>query len=622
MRFSRESRWAAVTALVLMLVPPAAYAQTKAVQGSLHDLTVNGPGPVKATSEKEVCLFCHDSHIIDSSSPHPLWNQQLSTVTSYNLYSSSTYKQMSNQPSTRSKLCLSCHDGTVAIGQTYSPYSGKISVQGALSAADNLGTDLSKNHPLGFTMPAVDDGEIKLSLVTAPPATSDPAVKLFANKIECVTCHNPHTPNLDTSLQFMVRSNANSALCKACHDTSRGALAGWSAGPHAIAANVVTAGAKLPYPTVAGNACASCHSGHDNSGTGARLLRGGQENTCAACHGGTSNISPALPNVIAVFSSSYRHPIGEPTSPPHDPAESLPVSDSRHSECADCHNPHAARATTSISPPGVPQSLAGTSGISSAGSIVNPTTNEYEICFKCHGDSRNKPQSAMYGVYGREPVRVTSSMDPYNIRLDLNSPVARHNVAQPVRPGISPSLRANTLDLNDNPTGRFLVTSAYIYCTDCHNNDAARASGGSAPNGPHGSKWMHLLERQYQQNSLPPQGPGAVFVSIAYTPGVSNPYALCDKCHDLDNKLNLTGTGTDNAFGKHHTHVVSVGASCSVCHAAHGVQGGTATSNKHLVNFDTQIVARYGTNPLPYIDTSRRQCFLTCHGVAHNGSGY
>jgi hypothetical protein len=133
---------------------------------------------------------------------------------------------------------------------------------------------------------------------------------------------------------------------------------------------------------------------------------------------------------------------------------------------------------------------------------------------------------------------------------------------------------------------------------------------------------MHLLERQYQQNLLPPQGAGSSFIGIAYTPGPNGPYALCDKCHDLANKLNLSGTGTDSVFGKHNIHVASVGASCSVCHAAHGVQGGTTTNNRHLVNFDAQIVAAYGTNVEPYVDTARRQCFLVCHGVAHNGRSY
>jgi len=612
-----QKRWA--VAMVLALTPLAVYAQGT-IEGSRHDLSVRGPGPVKATSEKQVCLFCHATHIQDAESPHPLWNQQLSLVTTYTPYTSSTYRQKNNQVSTRSKLCLSCHDGTVAIGQTFA--SGKIAVLGTLPAADDLGTDLSKSHPFGFTMPAVDDGEIRLSLAALPPQTSDPAVKLFDNKIECVTCHDPHKPDLDTAVQFMVRSNTKSALCMACHDTSRGWLDGWSAGQHATAANDVTSNAQLPYSTVAVNACESCHSSHDGSGTGARLLRDGEDNTCAKCHGINANVSPPLPNVIAEFSLTYAHPVSVAGPSLHDPAESLPVNNSRHSVCADCHNPHAAQATSTISPPVVQQSLVGVTGISSAGGIVSPAHNQYEICFKCHADSSNKPQSPAYSMYGREPVRATWSTDPYNVRLAFNSPVARHNVSQPARPGISPSLRTNMLDLGGNPTGRSLVASAYLYCTDCHNNDADRASGGAAPNGPHGSKWTHVLERQYQENALPPQGPGAIFANIAYAPGVNSPYALCDKCHDLDRKLNLMGTGQDIVFGKHRNHVVNDGASCSVCHDAHGVQGGTAINNRHLVNFDVQIVAPYGRNPKPSMDAARRQCYLTCHGVAHNGTRY
>ena len=83
-------------------------------------------------------------------------------------------------------------------------------------------------------------------------------------------------------------------------------------------------------------------------------------------------------------------------------------------------------------------------------------------------------------------------------------------------------------------------------------------------------------------------GTGRDLSFISYTPGVSSPYALCDKCHDLDGKLNLSGGGMDSVFGKHQLHVVTAGASCSVCHAAHGVQGGSVTNNRHLVDFDSR----------------------------------
>jgi predicted CXXCH cytochrome family protein len=597
--------------------------QMGSVQGSMHDLSVSGTGDVKATMETRVCVFCHATHLPSSAGPgiKPLWNQQLSTVASYNQYSSTTYNQITNTPSTHSKLCLSCHDGTVGIGQTYSNPGVPISMQGSLTALSNLGTDLSNDHPFGFNLPAVDDGEIRLSLAISPPQTANPAVKLVDNKIECITCHEPHTPNLDSSVQFLAVNNSTGALCTACHDPARGSLSGWLASPHATSGSPVGSGAGLPYSSVATNACASCHSGHNTPGASSRLLRSSQTNTCATCHGAAANLNPPLPNVIAEVSSPYSHPVGLPVSPPHDPAESLPVSNSRHSECADCHNAHAAQSPGSNSPPAIPRSMTGASGIGSSGAVVSPAANEYEICFKCHSDSTNKPQSSTYTVYGREPVRATWSTDPYNLRLDFDSPVTRHNVTQPARPGVSPSLRATMLDLSDNPTGRSLQTSAYIYCSDCHNNDSARSLGGSNANGPHGSKWTHILERQYQQNAVPAQ-PGGDFNPIAYTSGVNNPYALCDKCHDLDNQLGLSGTGPDSIFKEHQVHVVKVGASCSVCHASHGVQGASAINNAHLVNFDTQIVGPVGTNPAPYIDTTARTCNLTCHGQAHNGTSY
>jgi hypothetical protein len=272
-----------------------------------------------------------------------------------------------------------------------------------------------------------------------------------------------------------------------------------------------------------------------------------------------------------------------------------------------------------VAAPAVQQSLLGVSGIDLAGGVVRPATNQYEICFKCHADSSGKPQ-ATSSLYGRNPVRATWSTDPFNLRLDFNSAAARHNVTQPARGGVSPSLRLRMLDVTGNATGP-LLSATNLYCTDCHNNDDARASRGAAANGPHGSKWTHLLERQYQENVIPAKA-GDPVTKITYLPGTSSPYALCDKCHDLDKQLNLSGTGADTVFGEHYRHVVNDGASCSVCHAAHGVQGGNDANNKHLVNFDIQIVQAYGSNAQPYMDSTSKQCFLTCHGTPHNGTYY
>lgn len=604
-------------------------AQSHSISGSRHDLSVNGPGPVTATMESGVCVFCHASH--GAQPAVPLWNHQLSGL-SYSPYTSSTYAQTNPQIiSQRSKLCLSCHDGTVAMGQTVA--NGLIATSGSLKPSDTIGASgLSADHPFGFAMPVTDDGEIQLSLTVSPPGTADPSVKLYNNAIECVSCHEPHDPGRDIAVQFMVRDSSNGALCAACHNTSRGILAGWSSGVHATSTNTVASASDLPYAspatpaTVATNACASCHAGHNTAGTGARLLRGIEENTCATCHGAAANLTPVPLNIMSELTKSYTHPVLI-TPSAHDPAEAIPVNSARHSECPDCHNPHASQAVVGTPiPPALEGSLMGTSGVSASDgvTVLTAAVNQYEICFKCHANSNNKPQNAVYSVYGRTPFRVSqlSLPDPYNVRLALQSNVARHNVIQSSRGNVAPSLRLNMLDLNGNATGRSLQGAGlYLYCTDCHNNDSARISGGTGPNGPHGSSYSHLLERRYDYDIVPAT-PGAVTTGPVYSSGVTGPYAICDKCHDLDNALLSQSSSADTVFKKHYEHVVTDGTSCSTCHGSHGVQGGTTTNNTHLMDFDTSIVGPDPVTGRLYIDTSARACYLTCHGVAHSPQTY
>lgn len=602
-----------LAALLLAIATLPAAAQTRSVNDSAHNLSLG-------TANPGGCAFCHAPH--STNVVAPLWNHQLSPdPTKYTPYTSSTYAQANEPVSTRSKLCLSCHDGTVALGQTIA--FGPLETTAALSPRTNLGANLATDHPFEFTMPAVDDGEIRLSLTTASPTTPDSSVRLYSNKIECITCHDPHVPNNDAVVQkFLVRDNANGAICNACHDSSRGALAGWAVSSHATAQNAAAASAG-PYGSVAMNACMNCHGSHNAAGSGQRLLRGVEETACTTCHSTAANVSPAARNVMSqVTNSLYSHPITT-VSGEHDPAESLPVNKARHSECADCHNPHAAQVTGTTTPPALQAALAGASGVSAADGVtpLPRAANEYEVCLKCHANSTNKPQNAAYTNYGRTPYRQTFALaaDPFNVRVDFQSSVARHSVTQPAggRGQVSPSLRANMLDLAGNPTGRLLQAGTYIYCTDCHNNNDARSSGGASSNGPHGSNWEHLLERRYQANEIPAGGTGSDFPKITYSPGVAGPYALCDKCHDVNNQI-LTG---DRVFGKHDKHVNGTGASCSTCHAPHGIQGGSATNNKHLINFDLNIVGPNRSGQL-LLDGVARTCSLECHGKNHAATKY
>lgn len=599
----------ALLALLTSLLLRATSLKT-AVIGSQHDLTVAGSGPVKS-AETNACVFCHAPHNINPNVT-PLWDHTLSTQT-YTTYTSSTYSSGAETPGAgSSKLCLSCHDGTVAVGLTVT--KGLIATSGSMASADVLTTNLSTSHPVSMT-PA-DDGSLVTTLFASPPSTRDPAVKLAAGKVECTTCHDPHMQNIDPAVpMFLVRSNANGTMCLTCHDPTRvqpNFLSGWTASAHATSADTVPATALFgKYGTVAANACSNCHNGHDNS-PGPRNLRGLEEAACTACHSG-SNVAPALRNVMGEYTKAYAHPTLT-VSGVHDAAEGVPVNNARHAECADCHNSHAATAQIGIAlPPTVEAALAGVNGYDTSG-VQTVAASEYQVCLKCHADSSNKPATS---IYGRTAVRYPAGpmptglplqpprpADQYNLRLKFTSTIG-HNVM-----GFSSvttsniSLRPYMLDVDGvtNNTSRPLTTATRLYCTDCHNNDQARASNGTGPNGPHGSIYPHLLQFNLYQDPVGGGGGGG----LGSTGG-----ALCGKCHNLTTVRGISPHGDD------HSNVA-----CTTCHDPHGVIGGTPTANRAMMNFDIGVATKATTNFGYYYTATTKGCYTNCHGENHNPHTY
>jgi len=166
------------------------------------------------------------------------------------------------------------------------------------------------------------------------------------------------------------------------------------------------------------------------------------------------------------------------------------------------------------------------------------------------------------------------------------------------------------LNLDGVTAGR--AVGVRIFCTDCHNSDDNREFGGTGPNGPHGSKFNHILERRYEISTA--SAPGGNLLNAYPNPdlSVNGPYSLCAKCHDLNIVLSSA------SFGLHDKHVREVGASCSVCHTAHGVMGASGgITGERLVNFDINVVAPNGGTPISY-NRAAGTCSLVCHGHAHN----
>jgi predicted CXXCH cytochrome family protein len=583
-----------------------------------HNLGPGGTSQLKGGLSAP-CLYCHAPHSGVGGNT-PLWNQTLTTQT-YTTYQSTTYHEAGTpRPTlgTDSNLCLSCHDGSVAPGQTVA--YGKFAMAGSMKSADNFGNDLSSSHPFSLVLPLKDSADLVASL-SSQGLTADPlnSVKLVNGNIECNTCHNAHVQANDPILgNFLVRDGSNGQLCLACHEpgnrtvnSQTNYLAGWTNSVHASAGNKTAIQPNVSiggYPTVAQNACSSCHAVHNAPGA-ARLLNAKNENDCVACHGGGTALSPVLPNVFAEFAKS-----GHPFSTAggiHDANESDLLNQNRHATCVDCHNPHSsAQVTAFLLPPAIRASQNGVEGISATDSItvMNPAVNQYENCLRCHGTSTGK--TAMPATFGYLPVWAVSSGDPLNVipqfaQMATSSHPVMHDRTSPF-PQLS--LRAFMLNEDGATPGRAL--GARIFCTDCHNSDDNREFGGTGPNGPHGSRWMHILERRYEFSQAP--APGQMITNLFPGPdlSVNGPYALCGKCHDL-------GKVTANTSFTEHARHINDGFSCSVCHTAHGMGGMSGNiSGERLVNFDINVVAPNGATPVSY-SRATNSCGLTCHNHPH-----
>lgn len=616
--------------VILIMVCGFAAAQTP-VSGDvlgMHNLTAASGASIYSQGSLG-CTFCHAPHS-GLGAISPLWNQQYSKAT-YTPYTSTTYvEQGSTRPTLgiTSSLCLSCHDGTVGVGQ--SGAYGQLPMVGAMNSVDSFGTTLTGSHPFSLVLPLKDAPDLQASLV-AQGKTADPtgAVKLINGNIECTSCHSPHVQGIDKVAQnFLVRDSSNAQMCLACHDPNRvvqgqiNLLAGFTGSIHQTATNQASPDGHVgSYPTVGVNACTSCHMSH-NSIAPARLLRpatppapGNDPVTqdCITCHNGGTYLSPVPMNIMAeVAKTGHPLPAGNNF---HDEAEAVLLNNNRHATCVDCHNAHAANQTTQFTaPPLLRPSQAGVSGISALDSVtvLTPAINQYENCLRCHGTSTGKQRLV---IYGYAPVRVVSAPDPLNVipqfaSTSTSSHPVTHDRSSPMP---QPSLLVNQLNQNGIPSAR--TTGPRIFCSDCHNSDDNREFGGAGPNGPHGSINSHILEHNYQFSQA--ATPGGLATNLFPNPDLTmtGPYAMCAKCHNL---ANVVG---NNSFTQHSLHISQYGFSCSVCHTAHGM-GATSPNitGERLVNFDANVVGENNGAPIAY-SRSSNTCTLMCHDVAHNSDG-
>jgi hypothetical protein len=254
----------ALLALVLMATPAFAGLEARTgVNGSLHDMNtyVGGTDDVYG----RVCVFCHTPHNADITvgEAAPLWNHELTAATflPYEWATPENATLVIADPMVGpSRLCLSCHDGVVAVDQhgPAVPFAGSASLSGGRGDIGNTGDlfGLTDDHPIGFSyVDAVNArnvadgaGNLKEEVVPVteffataidtnqPAGTYNVVTREGSRQIQdvlyggeimtCASCHEVHNKenvvqlagtNGVTPNYFLYGLESESLICLSCH---------------------------------------------------------------------------------------------------------------------------------------------------------------------------------------------------------------------------------------------------------------------------------------------------------------------------------------------------------------------------------------------------------------------
>lgn len=276
---------------------PARASHVRETRHNLSTLSSAATRDVQSTDVNQLCVFCHTPHAATTRDaannvilPAPLWNKVIPAQTAYTGYVSDSLDATAGAPGGSSKLCLSCHDGTLAVGNmnvynTVVGFSatmtgpaqsgGKLSGVSETGFSTALGQDLRNDHPISIAytdtlvsrdtelrrLTNVVDARIEAASVAnnvSPPrdllgtraSGYRPLLPLENGQVQCATCHDPHqqvTNEAASGNQKFLRLNrfqqaspdsvnnqtfdySKDIICLACHDKDResdGKAASW-----------------------------------------------------------------------------------------------------------------------------------------------------------------------------------------------------------------------------------------------------------------------------------------------------------------------------------------------------------------------------------------------------------
>ncbi len=262
---NKKSSMRLLALMAVALAPALSWALVggEGITGSPHDFTGTGTGDASGVAGIGVCTFCHTPH--KANSTLLLWNHTLSNNTFKWDVPSTTAGTLlpsivGNGYKGPSAKCLSCHDGSVAIGDVYwfseGPKQGANALQSKhMTDFDpefqiGVGGDMKGNHPVAVPYPlknvvntynaTTNGGMLVLNEWQADPVSNTGAnIRLFKDDgtgnisaipkgsattsagIECSSCHDPHNKASVDDLflrgKMTGSSQADGYLCLQCH---------------------------------------------------------------------------------------------------------------------------------------------------------------------------------------------------------------------------------------------------------------------------------------------------------------------------------------------------------------------------------------------------------------------
>ncbi|MBA4373413.1 MAG: hypothetical protein C0402_11210 [Thermodesulfovibrio sp.] len=206
--------------LCMLLVASSAFAL---IANSKHDLSPGGG--VYTAGVKSSCAYCHAPHHAVTGAP--LWNRTMS-VAAYTLYGSGNTLAGStvNQPGVNSQTCLSCHDGTINVGDVINgtddtPVLAGVLTAGKIDAAAGgyIGTDLTTTHPIGVVYNSAVTIAGLSAVVNANNQVNGKKWKIYGGgngtgRVECGSCHDPHNT---TAGEVPFLKDTLATICSDCH---------------------------------------------------------------------------------------------------------------------------------------------------------------------------------------------------------------------------------------------------------------------------------------------------------------------------------------------------------------------------------------------------------------------